>query len=65
MRKVIDKLKTGDFNTMSQERQADGSVIITLTKRGEGKVHRMKVKNLYSKKEKVIWEKVESGIGHI
>jgi len=63
--KVIERLKTGNFNTMSQEWQPDGSVIITLTKRGEGKVYKMKVKNLYSKKEKVEWEKVESDTGHI
>jgi len=57
--KVIERLKTGDFNNMSQEEQADGSVIVTLTKRGDPLVYKMKVKNLYGKEEEVDWEKVE------
>jgi len=58
----IDKLKAGKFNDMSQEWQDDGSVIITLSKRGEGKTYRFCVKDLYGKKEKVLWEEViESG----
>ena len=54
----IQKLKTGDFNTMNQEWQPDGSVIITLVKRGEGKVYRFQVKNLYKEDEEVLWEEI-------
>jgi len=43
----LRKLKSGDFNDMSQERLPDGSVIITLSKRGEDKVYRFRVRNLY------------------
>lgn len=57
----ITKLKTGDFNNMSQERQPDGSVIITLSKRAEGKTYRFRVKDLYGKNEKVLWEEVIGG----
>ena len=52
----VDKLKSGDFNEMSQEVQSDGSVIITLSKRGEGKVYRFKIKDLYGENEEVLWE---------
>ena len=56
--KGIEKLKSGDFNDMSQEEQPDGSVIITLTKRGDDRTYRFCVKDLYGKKEKVLWEEV-------
>ncbi|NVM22281.1 MAG: hypothetical protein HWN68_10940 [Desulfobacterales bacterium] len=56
--KGIHKLKKGWFNDMSQEWQPDGTVIITLSQRGEGKVYQFCVENLYQKKEKVLWEKV-------
>ena len=54
--KGIEKLKAGDFNDMNQEWQPDGSVIITLSKRGEKKVYKFKVKDLYGKKEEVLEE---------
>jgi len=57
----IEKLKTGDFNDMSQEWQSDGSVIITLSKRGEGKSYRFRVKDLYGKDEEVISEEIIEG----
>ena len=55
---TLEKLKKGKFNTMSQEWQPDGSVIITLSKRGEGKVYKFKVKDLYGKNEEVLSEEV-------
>lgn len=55
----IEKLKTGDFNNMSQEGQGDGSVIITLSKRGEGKVYKFKVKDLYGPNEEVLEEEIK------
>jgi len=58
--KGIEKLKSGDWNSCCQEEQADGTIIITLSKRGEGKTHRFKVKHLYQKKEKVLWEEINA-----
>jgi len=52
--KGLEKLKTGDFNYMMQEQQPDGSVIITLSKRGEGKVYKFRVRNLYQPDEKEV-----------
>ncbi len=54
----IDKLKTGDFNYMSQETQADGSVLITLSKRGEDKTYKLVVRDLYKPTEEVISEEI-------
>ena len=57
----IEKLKSGDFNDMSQDRQPDGSVIITLVRRGEGKTYRFRVKDLYGENEEVLEEEVING----
>ena len=54
---AIGTLRSGKFNDMSQEWQDNGTVIITLVKRGEGKVHRLHVRDLYGDKEKVLWQK--------
>ena len=54
----LDKLYLGDFNEMHQDWQPDGSVIITLTKRGEGKSYRFHVKDLYSENEEVLSHEV-------
>lgn len=54
----IEKLKEGDFNNMNQEGQPDGSVLVTLSKRGEGKTYKFRVKDLYGKNEEVLSEEV-------
>ena len=54
----LRKLYSGDFNTMRQEWQPDGSVIITLSKRGEDKSYRFRVKDLYGENEEVLEHKV-------
>lgn len=54
----IEKLKSGDFNDMSQEWLDDNTVLITLSKRGEGKVYRFKVKDLYGENEEVLEEEI-------
>ncbi len=54
----LEKLKEGDFNYMSQEEQPDGSVLVILSKRVEGKTYRFVVKDLYGKNERVISEEV-------
>ncbi len=47
MSKGFDKLKSGDFNSMNCETLADGSVIITLTKKGDkGKYYKFKVEKM-------------------
>ena len=54
----LERLKTGNFNVMNQEWQDDGSVIITLSKHGEKKVYKFKVKDLYKPTEEVLEEEV-------
>jgi len=56
--KAMEKLTTGNFNNMSQDWQPDGSVIITLSKRGEGKVYKLHVHDLYGEHEQVLSEEV-------
>jgi len=50
----LAKLYSGDFNHCSSCQQPDGSVIITLSKRGEDKTYRLKVKGLYEENEEVL-----------
>jgi len=54
----LRKLYRGDFNTMEQEWQPDGSVVITLSKNGEDKVHRFRVRNLYQADEELVEDEV-------
>ena len=54
----LEKLYTGDFNGMSQAAQPDGSVVITLAKRGEGKIYRFRVMNLYQANEEILEHEV-------
>jgi len=58
---VRERLKTGDFNHMSQQVEPDGSVLVTLTKRGDPHIYKMWVKDLYLPTEKVIKEEVTGG----
>lgn len=57
----IDKLKSGDFNTMSQEAQADSSVIITLASRRYPERYRIRVKDLYGPAEEILDEEITVG----
>ena len=54
----LRKLYLGDFNSMNQEWQPDGSVIITLAKDGETKSYRFRVRDLYGEHEEVLEHKV-------
>ena len=54
----LTKLKTGDFNTMNQTWQPDGSVVIVLAKRGDDAKHRLHVRDLYGPEETVISDEV-------
>ena len=57
---VRERLARGEFNYMSQETHDDGSVLVTLTRRGDPRVYRMTVLNLYKPDERVISESVEN-----
>jgi len=50
----LDKLRSGDFNTMKQEDVPDGSVWVTLIKRGASKVYHFRVRDLYGENEEVL-----------
>jgi hypothetical protein len=55
---VRERLRRGEFNDMSQVKQPDGSVLVTLTSRGDPHVYKMWVKGLYTPAEKVIKEEI-------
>lgn len=54
----LQKLYTGDFNSMSTELQPDGSRVIRLSKRGEDKVYSFRVRDLYGPDEEVLEDEV-------
>ena len=58
MKQGLKKLYAGDFNKMSQEWQPDGTVNITLSKGGENKQYRFKVRDLYGEHEEVLEHEV-------
>lgn len=50
----LKKLKSGDFNVLSQEGLYDGSVLITLSSRKYKRVYVFRVRNLYKRNEEVL-----------
>jgi len=58
---VRERLTRGEFNHMSQELQPDGSLLVTLTKRGDNHVYRMFVLHLYQPNERVLREEIQGG----
>ena len=58
MEEGLRKLYTGDFNNLESERQPDGSSIVILSKRGEVKIYRFRVKELYGEHEEVLEHEV-------
>jgi len=50
----LKRLYSGDFNTMHQEVLLDGTIKVTLTKKGDKKAYRFQVKGLYTENEEVI-----------
>ena len=58
---VREMLARGEFNNMSQSLEPDGSVLVTLSKRGDPHVYKMRVKDLYKPTEVVIKEEVTNG----
>lgn len=55
---VRERLKNGDFNDMSQEKQPDGSLLVVMTKRGDDHIYKLWVKDLYEPTEVVIKEEI-------
>ncbi len=55
---VREWLARGEFNHMSQAVQSDGSLLVTLTKRGDPHIYRLWVVDLYKPTERVIREEV-------
>lgn len=56
----LQRLYSGDFNAMNVEVLPDGSQKITLSKDGDSKIYRFRVKNLYTEDEVVLeYEEVE------
>jgi len=60
---VREMLAKGQFNHMSQAAQPDGSLLVTLTRRGDSRVYRMWVTGLYTTAERVIREEVIASHG--
>jgi len=58
---VRERLTRGEFNNMNQEVQPDGSVLVTLTKRGDPHIYRMFVLHLYQPDERVLREETSGG----
>jgi len=55
---VMERLKTGDFNNMTQATQPNDSVLVVLTKRGDSRIYKMLIRNLYETDEEVLWEEI-------
>lgn len=58
MGEARERLRQGNFNTLSQQWQADGSVIMELKRRGEPYRYRLQVVDLDLPTEQVLWEEV-------
>ncbi len=58
MHLVRDMLTTGQFNSMTQTWQPDGSLLVVLTRHGDPHVYKLWVRDLYSKEEHVIREEI-------
>ncbi len=55
---VREMLAKGDFNGMQHKTQPDGSLLVTLTKRGDPHVYKLWVNNLYQADEHVVKEEI-------
>ena len=55
---VREMLTRGDFNSMSQELQADGLLLIVMKKHQDRKVYKAWVRNLGEPSEEVIREEI-------
>jgi predicted nucleotidyltransferase len=55
---VRDMLAKGEFNNMVQNHLPDGTLEVTLTKRGDPHVYKMWVRDLYLESETIIREEI-------
>lgn len=58
MDKRLYRLYQGDYNFMTQEWQSDGTVIVSLYKHNDDKIHRLHIKNLYQENEELIKDEI-------
>jgi len=58
---VRERLAKGEFNHMNQQLQPDGSLLVTLTKRGDPHIYRITVLHLYQPDERVLREETSGG----
>lgn len=56
---ALERLKTGECNSVEQAWQADGTVILTVLKAGDPHIYKARVKNLYKPDEEVVESWVE------
>ncbi len=57
---VRERLARGEFNNMSQAVQADGSLLVTMTRRGDPHIYKLWVRDLYQVNEVIIREAIEN-----
>jgi hypothetical protein len=50
------RLYSGDYNYLSQEWREDGTVIVTISGGRSGRVHRLRVRDLWGEREEVLEE---------
>lgn len=60
---IREMLAKGEFNHMSQVKQPDGSVLVTLTRRGDPRVYKLWVRDLYKPGELVVKEQIMEASG--
>jgi hypothetical protein len=50
------RLYSGDYNEMFQDRQPDGTIIVTIAGGKSGRVHRLHIRNLWGRDEEILSE---------
>lgn len=58
---ATELLKAGGYNYLSQDLQPDGSVLVTLRKRGDPRVYTFRARDLYGPNEEIFDEHVTGG----
>ncbi len=54
MSKALDKYKAGEWNDVEVKLMPDSSAIITLTKEGDSKIYKCRVRNIYQPNEQEV-----------
>ena len=58
MKEGLRRFYAGEYNTITQDVQADGTRIVTLKKDGDDKVYKFRVKDLCGENEEVLEHEV-------